>query len=79
MNSEEKLLLIFEDNISTAQQITDISGRGVGMTAVRTAVEKAKGTILVDSRPGIGTRIKISIEDPAVRLGGVHEGLPVAG
>ena len=61
MSEQQKLCLIFEDSISTAEQITSISGRGVGMTAVRQAVEKAKGTLFIDTNLGVGTRIKIGI------------------
>lgn len=53
--------LIFQPGFSTADQITDISGRGVGMDVVKQNLEKIKGTIDVLSRPGQGTRITLRI------------------
>ena len=47
--------LIFYSGFSTAEEITDISGRGVGLDVVRAAVEALKGRIEVRSRKGIGT------------------------
>ncbi len=51
--------LIFISGLSTAKQLTDISGRGVGMDIVRSNIEKVNGTILVDSKLGIGTRFQV--------------------
>jgi len=52
---------IFEPGLSTASQVTDISGRGVGMDVVRRNIESLRGTIEVDSEPGEGTVMKISL------------------
>lgn len=52
---------IFEAGFSTADQVSDLSGRGVGMDVVRTNIEKLKGTIAVDSAPGKGTTFTITI------------------
>jgi two-component system chemotaxis sensor kinase CheA len=52
---------IFEAGFSTAQKITDISGRGVGMDVVRTNIEKLNGLIELDSRLGAGTVIVIKL------------------
>ena len=43
---------IFEAGFSTAEQVTDLSGRGVGMDVVRRNVEALRGSIVVDSPPG---------------------------
>jgi two-component system chemotaxis sensor kinase CheA len=48
---------IFCDGVSTSTQVTELSGRGVGMGAVRSACEARGGTIAVHSEPGAGTRI----------------------
>lgn len=52
---------IFAPGFSTAAQVSDISGRGVGMDVVRTNIERLNGTIEVDSVPGAGTTILIKI------------------
>ncbi|TYP00218.1 two-component system chemotaxis sensor kinase CheA [Geothermobacter ehrlichii] len=53
--------LIFQPGFSTAEKITDISGRGVGMDVVRQNLEKIRGKIEVYSKPGEGTTIKLRI------------------
>ena len=53
--------MIFMPGFSTAAQITDISGRGVGMDVVKRNLEKIKGKIDVSSTPGQGTRIDLRI------------------
>lgn len=53
------LRLIFVPGFSTAQTVTGVSGRGVGMDAVQAAVEKLRGTIAIDSTPGHGTRFRL--------------------
>lgn len=53
------LRLIFAPGFSTAETVTGVSGRGVGMDAVQTAVEKLRGTIAIDSTPGQGTRFRL--------------------
>ena len=53
--------LVFAAGFSTAEMVSDLSGRGVGMDVVRTAVEKVNGTILLESVAGKGTRIRISL------------------
>jgi len=61
MSDREILNLIFLPGFSTAAQITNVSGRGVGMDVVRTNIEKVGGTVEVESTLGQGTRIKIKI------------------
>jgi two-component system chemotaxis sensor kinase CheA len=53
--------LIFLPGFSTAQQITNISGRGVGMDVVKRQIEQLRGTIEVASEPGKGTRIVLTL------------------
>jgi len=58
---EELLDLVFVDGLSTAATTTDISGRGVGMSAICAAVNRVGGTISVRSQPGSGTSIEIRV------------------
>jgi two-component system chemotaxis sensor kinase CheA len=53
--------LIFQPGFSTAAEVTDLSGRGVGMEVVRRNVELLRGTIAIDSRPGLGTTISVRL------------------
>lgn len=53
--------LIFLPGFSTAQKVTNVSGRGVGMDVVKTNVEKIGGTVDVHSKPGQGTTVRIKI------------------
>lgn len=58
---EQALLdLIFEPGFSTAEQVTEISGRGVGMDVVRTNLQQVRGDIQVETEPGVGTTFTIS-------------------
>lgn len=56
--------LIFESGFSTAEVVTDISGRGVGMDMVKSSIEKAGGEIRVDSELGRGSTITLKIPYP---------------
>ena len=53
--------LIFAPGFSTAKQVTGISGRGVGMDVVKRAIDALRGSIVIDSHPGIGSIITIRI------------------
>jgi two-component system chemotaxis sensor kinase CheA len=55
MTDEEAFLLIFKSGFSTAKEITLVSGRGIGMAAVKTVIEQLRGSISVKSEKGIGT------------------------
>jgi len=55
----ELLNLVFESGFSTATEVTEISGRGVGMDVVRKHVEEMRGRVAITSTPGVGTTIKI--------------------
>jgi len=61
MNAREILQLIFLPGFSTAEAITSVSGRGVGMDVVRTNVEKIGGKVEVDSQTGKGTILRLRI------------------
>jgi two-component system chemotaxis sensor kinase CheA len=59
MSAEEVQMLIFTPGFSTSALITDLSGRGVGLDVVRTNIERLKGTIAVESRPGMGCTFRL--------------------
>lgn len=59
MSSAQIQSLIFTPGMSTAGFVTDVSGRGVGMSVVRANVERLKGSIELQSTPGKGTSIRI--------------------
>jgi two-component system chemotaxis sensor kinase CheA len=61
MSDHEALHLIFLPGFSTAEKITNVSGRGVGMDVVKTNIEKIGGTVDLQSQPGLGTTLKIKI------------------
>ncbi len=61
LSDREALMLIFQPGFSTAEKVTNISGRGVGMDVVKTNIEKLGGTVELMSEVGVGTTIKIKI------------------
>ena len=61
MSERELLNLIFLPGLSTAQKVTSVSGRGVGMDVVKTNIEKIGGTIDLQTKLGLGTTIRIKI------------------
>lgn len=61
LSDKEIYNLIFQPGFSTADKITDVSGRGVGMDVVKKNLEKIKGKIEVQSSPGRGSRITLRI------------------
>jgi two-component system chemotaxis sensor kinase CheA len=61
MDDREAVELIFAPGFSTAEKITDISGRGVGMDVVRTNIKSLKGSINTISEVGKGTRFTLSL------------------
>lgn len=61
LTDQELLQLIFEPGFSTAAQVTNLSGRGVGMDVVKKTIEALRGTINVTSNPGMGSEITLAI------------------
>lgn len=59
IDDNEALQLIFAAGFSTSEQVSDLSGRGVGMDAVRTMVNQAGGTIEMQSEVGVGSTFKL--------------------
>ena len=61
LSDAEAFNLIFHPGFSTKEQISDVSGRGVGMDVVKTKITQLNGTIDVHSEQGVGTRIAIKV------------------
>lgn len=61
MSDAEAFNLIFAPGFSTKQEISDISGRGVGMDVVKTKIAQLNGTVNIDSQLGVGTTIRIKV------------------
>jgi two-component system chemotaxis sensor kinase CheA len=61
MTDVERLRLVFLPGFSTAPEVTEVSGRGVGMDVVRTNVERLGGTVAISSTLGAGTTITMSL------------------
>ncbi|MEE4351433.1 MAG: chemotaxis protein CheA [Desulfatiglans sp.] len=76
MTESEIFNMIFQPGFSTAKEVTDVSGRGVGMDVVKKSIEKLRGRVEIKSRPGQGSTFIISlpltlaiIEGMLVRVG----------
>ncbi|MEJ7925399.1 chemotaxis protein CheW [Sphingobium sp. AN641] len=85
MSEAEKLDLIFQAGLSTAEQVTAVSGRGVGMDVVRANVERIGGLIALDNHPGKGLCITLRvpltltiIPGLTIQAGGLHFAIPRA-
>ncbi|AXH09794.1 chemotaxis protein CheA [Malaciobacter halophilus] len=61
MTDNDKAMLVFGAGVTTAKEITDISGRGVGMDVVKTNIQKLGGAIKLDTEKGYGTNITIML------------------
>jgi two-component system, chemotaxis family, sensor kinase CheA len=61
LNDRELINLVFLHGFSTADRVTQFSGRGVGMDVVRTHVEKIGGAVSLESRPGRGSTVRMKI------------------
>ncbi len=86
LSEEEAVELIFHPGLSTAQAVTEVSGRGVGMDAVRAGVQALGGSVEVETRRGQGTgfllRLPLTlaiVRALLVSCGGERYALPLAG
>lgn len=61
LSDKQILELIFAPGLSTAEQISDVSGRGVGMDVVKTNIEKLGGSVSIDSAINVGTTVNIKL------------------
>jgi two-component system, chemotaxis family, sensor kinase CheA len=85
LSDSEALNLIFEPGFSTAAEVTEVSGRGVGMDVVRTVLDRLKGTVHISSTKGKGTTIQLrapltlaSIQTLLFRVGGRLFAVPLS-
>lgn len=61
LDDDEAAALVFLPGLSTAKQVSEVSGRGVGMDAVRESIERQQGSISIKSKPSQGTTITIRL------------------
>ncbi len=61
MSDRELVNLVFLPGFSTAEKVSNVSGRGVGMDVVKTNIEKIGGTVDIQGVPGVGTTLKVKI------------------
>ena len=61
LTNQEICELVFHAGLSTAEKVTDVSGRGVGMDVVRRNIEALKGSVTLNSEPGVGTTVKVRL------------------
>ena len=83
--TEQAIDLLFLPGFSTADKITDISGRGVGLDVVRRSIEALKGSIRVETTPGKGSRFEMLlpptmaiVDVMIVRINGKRLGIPIS-
>jgi two-component system chemotaxis sensor kinase CheA len=84
LSEAEIINLVFASGFSTAETVTELSGRGVGMDAVRMAVGRLHGAVSLDSRSGRGTTVRFSLpfsvmmtQVMTVEAGGQTFGIPL--
>ncbi|HUT38240.1 MAG TPA: chemotaxis protein CheA [Methanoregula sp.] len=82
---EQVIEQLFQPGFSTADKISDISGRGVGLDVVRRSIEALKGTIRVETTPGKGSRFELLlpptmaiVDVMIVRINGKRFGIPIS-
>ncbi|QLG60753.1 chemotaxis protein CheA [Halorarum salinum] len=84
MDDDEARELVFHPGFSTNDEVTDVSGRGVGMDVVKTTVKELDGTVSLRSTPGEGTRFEIRLPVTVaivrvmfIEVNGVEYGVPI--
>ena len=84
MDDSEARELIFHPGLSTNEEVTDVSGRGVGMDVVRTTVKQLDGTVSLQSTPGEGSRFELRLPVTVaivrvmfVEVDGTEYGIPI--
>jgi two-component system chemotaxis sensor kinase CheA len=85
LSDQDALNLVFEPGLSTASEITEVSGRGIGMDVVRTVLDRLKGTVQVFSKKGQGSTFQLrapltlaSIQTLLFRVGGRLFAVPLS-
>ena len=61
LSSMDKIELIFHPGFSSKDEVTDVSGRGVGMDAVKSSIEELGGAVHIDTEIGRGTKISLNL------------------
>ena len=84
MEDDEVYDLVFHPGFSTAEEVTDVSGRGVGMDVVRTTARDLDGSVSIDSEPGEGSTVRFRLPVTVaivkvmfVDVGGTEYGIPI--
>ena len=84
MEDDEVYDLVFHPGFSTAEEVTDVSGRGVGMDVVRTTARDLDGSVAIESDPGEGTTVRFRLPVTVaivkvmfVDVGGTEYGIPI--
>jgi two-component system chemotaxis sensor kinase CheA len=75
LSDAEVHALIFEPGFSTAEQVTNLSGRGVGMDVVKRNITALRGAIGIESTPGVGTTISVRLPLTLAIINGFQVGL----
>ncbi|WP_010321865.1 chemotaxis protein CheA [Marinobacterium stanieri] len=75
LDPQEIYQLIFEAGFSTAQTVSDVSGRGVGMDVVKRSIESLQGRVQLDSTPGKGTEVCITLPMTLAIIDGLMTGV----
>jgi two-component system, chemotaxis family, sensor kinase CheA len=85
LSEREIFALIFAPGFSTAEKITNVSGRGVGMDVVKRSIESLRGSIEISSQKGVGTTITLKlpltlaiIDGLLIKIGDAHFVLPLS-
>ena len=84
MEDDEAYDLVFHPGLSTAEEVTDVSGRGVGMDVVRTTARDLDGSVSIESEPGEGSTVRFRLPVTVaivkvmfVDVGGTEYGIPI--
>ncbi|MFB6234992.1 MAG: chemotaxis protein CheA [Halopenitus sp.] len=84
MDESEIYDLVFHPGLSTAEEVTDVSGRGVGMDVVRTTARSLDGSVEIESEPGEGSTVRFRLPVTVaivkvmfVDVGGTEYGIPI--
>ncbi len=75
MSDGEVFALVFEPGFSTASEVTDVSGRGVGMDVVRRNIQSLGGSVEIDSAEGYGTRVSVRLPLTLAIMDGMSVGV----
>jgi two-component system chemotaxis sensor kinase CheA len=81
LSDDQTIQLVFAEGLSTAAQVSQVSGRGIGLAAVRATVERLGGAVSVASQPGRGTTVRLTLplSMAFMRIMTIHAGGEVFG